>query len=103
MWKSIFQKCFSYRCFLINKAEILLKAHQRDEEARDTNMVLRFREEKIKRLEILLEGLMPVDKFYLEENIALREENLLHAKTKKNPQVIRLELENARLLEKIKA
>ncbi|KAL0308069.1 UNVERIFIED_CONTAM: Kinesin-like protein KIN-12C [Sesamum angustifolium] len=78
-------------------------AHQREQEAQRTKMMLRFREEKVKRLELLLDGLISADKFYLDENNALKEENLmLQAKTERNPEVTHFALENIRLLEQIR-
>ncbi|CAA0829443.1 Phragmoplast orienting kinesin-1 [Striga hermonthica] len=78
-------------------------AHQQEEEIHQCKMTLEFREEKIKRLESLLDGLISADKFYLDENNALREENqLLQEKINRNPEVHRLASENIRLLEQIK-
>ncbi|KAI3469226.1 hypothetical protein Pfo_025889 [Paulownia fortunei] len=78
-------------------------AHQQEEEAQHTKMMLKFREEKIKHLELLSDGLISADKFCLDENNALREENLLlQAKIERNPEVIRFALENIRLLEQIR-
>lgn len=80
-----------------------LQAHQQQEEAQRTKLMLKFREEKIKRLDSLLDGLISADKFYLDENSALREENqLLQAKIERNPEVIRFAMENVRLLEQIR-
>ncbi|KAL8481206.1 hypothetical protein ACS0TY_027650 [Phlomoides rotata] len=77
--------------------------HQQQEEAQSAKMILKFREEKIKRMELLLDGSISADKFYLDENSALREENqLLHEKIERNPEVFRLATENIRLLEKIR-
>ncbi|KAL3812228.1 hypothetical protein ACJIZ3_013496 [Penstemon smallii] len=77
--------------------------HQREEEAQRSKMMLRFREEKIKRFELLSDGSISADKFYLDENNALREENLLlQAKIDRNPEVIRFALENIKLLEQIR-
>lgn len=65
--------------------------------------MLKFREEKIQRMEILLGGLMPVDTYLLEENNALSEEiQQLGAKVDKNPEVTRFALENIRLLEQLR-
>ncbi|KAL7104710.1 hypothetical protein ACP275_07G001000 [Erythranthe tilingii] len=78
-------------------------AHQLEEETQHNKMILKFREEKINRLELLLDGLVSDDKFYLDNNNALREENLLlQAKIERNPEVIRLGSENIRLLEQIR-
>ncbi|KAL6548172.1 hypothetical protein OROGR_008593 [Orobanche gracilis] len=58
------------------------------EETRHSKMMLKFREEKIKRLELLVDGLISSDKFYLDENNALREENLLlQEKIRRNAEV----------------
>lgn len=81
----------------------LFQSHQQQEETQRTKMMLKFREDKIKRLELLLDGLISADKFYLDENSALREENqLLQAKIERNPEVTRFAMENIRLLEQIR-
>ncbi|KAK4493424.1 hypothetical protein RD792_017674 [Penstemon davidsonii] len=78
-------------------------SHQREEEAQRSKMMLRFREEKIKRFELLSDGSISTDKFYLDENKALREENLLlQAKIDRNPEVIQFASENIKLLEQIR-
>ncbi|PIN19457.1 Kinesin-like protein [Handroanthus impetiginosus] len=78
-------------------------AHQREEEVQHTKMTLRLREERIKSLAALSEGLISADQFFLDENNALREENLLlQAKLERNPEVTRYALENIRLLEQIR-
>lgn len=66
-------------------------------------MMLRFREDKIQRMESLLGGLLPADSFLLEENRALSEQiQLLQAKVDRNPEVTRFALENIRLLEQLR-
>ena len=66
-------------------------------------MMLKFREDKIQRLESLLGGLMPTDAYLLEENRELSNEvQLLRAKVEKNPEVTRFALENIRLLEQLR-
>lgn len=66
-------------------------------------MMLKFREEKIQRMEALLGGLVPADAYLLEENNALSEEiQNLRAKVDKNPEVTRFALENIRLLEQLR-
>lgn len=53
-------------------------------------------------MELLLDGSISADMFYLDENNSLREENqLLQEKIERKPEVIRLATENIRLLEKI--
>ena len=66
-------------------------------------MMLKFREERIQRMEILIGGLMPTDTYLVEENKALSEEiQQLRAKLDKNPEVTRFALENIRLLEQLR-
>lgn len=66
-------------------------------------MMLRFREEKIKRLELLSDGSMSADKYLMEENNALLEEvQLLQSRIERNPELTRFALENIRLIEQLK-
>lgn len=79
------------------------QVRQREEDTRSTKMMLRFREEKIQRMESLLRGLIPADTYLLQENSALSEEiSLLQAKVDKNPEVIRFASENIRLLDQLR-
>ncbi|KAI3842968.1 hypothetical protein MKX03_020621 [Papaver bracteatum] len=78
-------------------------AHQREEDAQRTKMILRFREEKIKKMESLADGLVTADDFLKEENAALYEEiQLLQARIDRNPELTRFALENIRLLERLR-
>ncbi|GAB2250392.1 hypothetical protein Droror1_Dr00016642 [Drosera rotundifolia] len=78
-------------------------AHQREEDMRSTKMMLKFREDKIQRMEALLGELIPVDAYLLDENSALSEEiQLLRAKVDRNPEVTRFALENIRLLDQLR-
>lgn len=79
-----------------------MQAFQKEEELKRTRMILRFREEKIKQLEILVDGALPVDHYLTEENKALKEEILqLQARIEKNPELTRFALENLKLLEQL--
>ena len=65
-------------------------------------MMLRFREEKIKQLELLVHGKLSFDIYLEEENKALLEEiQLLRARTDRNPELTRFALENIRLQEQL--
>ncbi|GAV81504.1 Kinesin domain-containing protein/Kinesin-relat_1 domain-containing protein [Cephalotus follicularis] len=76
---------------------------QREEDTRSTKMMLRFREDKILRMESLLGGSLPPESFLLEENRLLTEEiQLLQSKIDKNPEVTRFALENIRLLDQLR-
>lgn len=66
-------------------------------------MQLKFREDKIQRMESLAGDLKPADAYLLEENAALSEEvQLLRAKVDRNPEVTRFAVENIRLLEQLR-
>ncbi|KAJ0264438.1 Kinesin-like protein KIN-12D [Hirschfeldia incana] len=76
---------------------------QREEDTRSTKMMLRFREDKIQRLESLLGNQISADSYLLEEKTLLSEENqLLQAKIDKNPELTRFALENIRLLDQLR-
>ena len=66
-------------------------------------MMLRFREEKIKNLELLATGLVSTEEYLMEENQGLKEEiQLLQTKIDRNPELTRFALENIRLLEQLR-
>ncbi|XWS08439.1 hypothetical protein CRYUN_Cryun40dG0002600 [Craigia yunnanensis] len=73
---------------------------QREEDVQRTKMMLRFREEKIKNLELLATGLVSTEEYLMEENQALKEEiQLLQTKIDRNSELTRFALENIRLLQ----
>lgn len=87
---------FRHRCNL-------LQAQQREEDGQRAKMMLRFREEKIKRLELLADGLVSADKYLVDENNTLIEEmQLLRARIDRNPELTRFALENIRLIEQLR-
>lgn len=66
-------------------------------------MILRDYEEKFKRLELLADGFVSADKYLVDENQTLKEENeLLRARSIRNPELTRFALENIRLLEQLR-
>ncbi|KAL8205203.1 hypothetical protein R6Q57_008754 [Mikania cordata] len=76
---------------------------QREEENRCTKMMLKFREDKIQKMESVFTGLISADSYLIEENNTLTEEiKILHAKVERNPEVTRFAVENIRLLEQLK-
>ncbi|KAJ7967416.1 Kinesin [Quillaja saponaria] len=76
---------------------------QREEDTRSCKMMLRFREDKIQRMESFLGGAVPVDAYLQEDNKALSDEvQLLQAKVDRNPEVTRFALENIRLLDQLR-
>ncbi|OMO58550.1 hypothetical protein COLO4_34541 [Corchorus olitorius] len=75
---------------------------QREEDVQRIKMMLRFREEKIKNLDLLATGLVSTEEYLMEENRALKEEvRLLQTKIDRNPELTRFALENIRLLEQL--
>lgn len=66
-------------------------------------MMLRFREDKIQRMESIVNGSISAENYLLEESRALSEEiQLLQAKLDRNPEVTRFAHENIRLLEQLR-
>ncbi|KAL5781898.1 hypothetical protein ACOSP7_006927 [Xanthoceras sorbifolium] len=77
-------------------------ACQREADAQRIKMMLKFREEKIKQLELLVNGCVPAEKYVAEENKSLKEEiQLLLGRIDRNPELTRFALENIRLLEQL--
>ncbi|XP_020273285.1 kinesin-like protein KIN-12F isoform X2 [Asparagus officinalis] len=76
---------------------------QREEDTRCSKMMLKFREDKIHRMEALLDRHLPADSYLQEENKAQSEEiQLLRARADKNPEVTRFASENIRLLDQLR-
>ena len=75
---------------------------QREDDAQFNKMMLRFREDKIKRLESTLEGKLSSDSYRSDENQTLKEElQLLRARLDKNPELTRFAIENIRLMDQL--
>lgn len=75
---------------------------QREDDAQFNKMMLRFREDKIRRLESALEGMLPPESYHLDENQALKEElQLLRVRLDKNPELTRFAMENIRLMDQL--
>ncbi|KAL3033288.1 hypothetical protein AAZX31_02G129700 [Glycine max] len=79
------------------------QVRQREEDTRSCKMMLRFREDKIHRLESQLAGSIPTDTFLQEENKALSDEiQILQSRLDRNPEVTRFAVENIRLLDQLR-
>lgn len=79
-----------------------MQAFQQEEDGQRTKMLLKFREEKIRQLELFLGGRLSADQYLLEENKALVIENkMLQAKINRNPELTRVSLENSKLIEQL--
>ncbi|KAJ4804426.1 phragmoplast-associated kinesin-related protein [Rhynchospora pubera] len=76
---------------------------QREEDTRCTKMMLKFREDKINRMEALVKGEISPDLYVVEDNKVLTKEiELLRTRVDRNPEVTRFALENIRLLDQIR-
>ncbi|KAL3621187.1 hypothetical protein CASFOL_036099 [Castilleja foliolosa] len=76
---------------------------QREEDTRCRKMMLKFREDKIQRMESVVGGLISTDDYLVKENDALREEiQILRDRIDKNPEVTRFAVENIRLLDQVR-
>ncbi|XP_050372198.1 kinesin-like protein KIN-12C [Argentina anserina] len=77
-------------------------ACEREEDSRHTKLMLRTRDEKIKRLELLVDGMLSAEKYLMKENKALQEEiQMLQARPDENPELTHYAVENSRLLEQL--
>ncbi|XP_038875671.1 kinesin-like protein KIN-12C [Benincasa hispida] len=77
-------------------------AFQQEEDGQRTKMLLKFREEKIRQLELFLGGMLSADQYLLEENKALAIEiKMLQAKINRNSELTRFSLENSKLTEQL--
>eukprot|EP01018_Ginkgo_biloba_P023736 Gb_23969 [translate_table: standard] len=76
---------------------------QREEDAQCAKMMLRFREDKIKRLEAVASGKMSTEAHLLEErNVLMEELQILRNRLERNPEVTRFAMENIRLMEQLR-
>uniref|UniRef100_A0A7I4FAR1 Kinesin motor domain-containing protein n=1 Tax=Physcomitrium patens TaxID=3218 RepID=A0A7I4FAR1_PHYPA len=76
---------------------------QREDDSQCSKMLLRFREDKIKRLEALSASITPADMYLRQEKECLMNElQLVQAKFDRNPELTRFAIENIRLLEQLR-
>ncbi|CAJ1940736.1 unnamed protein product [Sphenostylis stenocarpa] len=76
---------------------------QREEDFHHTSSMLRHYKEKIKQLELLVDGKLSAEKYLMAENRALQEEiQLLKVKIDKTSELSTLALENDRLLQQLR-
>lgn len=81
----------------------LIQVHQREDDAQRARTLLRFREEKLRRLELLADDLVTSDGHLMEENFALSQEiQLLRERIDRNPELTQFALESKRLLEQLR-
>ncbi|KAL2651507.1 hypothetical protein R1flu_019635 [Riccia fluitans] len=77
---------------------------QREEDSQCSKMMLRFREDKIGRLEGVADGLLSAELYYKEEHKALTEELLvIKSRLDRNPELTRFAMENIRLMEQLRS
>lgn len=93
---------FKFESSLLSQS-IVTQVHQREEDTMRGKMMLRFRDDKIRRLESRIAGSITADEFLQEDNKALSDENqLLQGKIDQNPEVTRFAKENIRLQEQLR-
>ena len=79
------------------------QVRRREEDTQCSKMTLRFREDKIRSLESIEDGLLSADAYLLEEKNALSEElQLIRGRLDRNPELTRFAMENIRLLEQLR-
>lgn len=82
---------------------MFVQVKQREDDTQCSKMMLRFREDKIKRLESLSAGFLKAELYLMQEkNILVEELQLLQAKIDRNPELTRFAMENIRLLEQLR-
>lgn len=83
--------------------QLKLLVKQREEDAQCGKMMLRFREDKIKRLEAVASDKMSAEAHLLEEkNVLMEELQILRNRLDRNPEVTRFAMENIRLMEQLR-
>lgn len=76
---------------------------QREDDNQCSKMLLRFREDKITRLEALSVGITSADMYLRQERDWLMSElRLIQEKADRNPELTRFAMENIRLLEQLR-
>lgn len=81
----------------------MIQVKQREDDSQCSKMLLRFREDKIRRLEALAAGMMSSDTYLRQENDFLMNElRLMQEKADRNPEITRFAMENIRLLEQLR-
>ena len=79
------------------------QANQRSEEVRSFRMRLRFREDRIKRLEQVASGKLSAEAHLLQEKEDLMKEiEALRNQLERNPEITRFAMENLQLKEEIR-
>ncbi|KAI5059960.1 hypothetical protein GOP47_0024380 [Adiantum capillus-veneris] len=75
---------------------------QREDDAQFNKMMLRFREDKVRRLEAIIDGKLCGESSQTDDKDALREElQLMRSRLDKNPELTRFAMENIRLREQL--
>lgn len=77
--------------------------HQREEETQCIRMLLKFREEKITKMESAAAGSISLETLVSQENKSLKEEiKLLRGRIDRNPELTRFAMENIKLIEQLR-
>lgn len=87
----------------VRGCEYVVQVRQREEDSQCSKMMLRFREEKIRRLEGLADNVLSAETFYDEERKNLIDElQLIRGRLDRNPELTRFAMENIRLMEELR-
>lgn len=90
-------------CLIHLRGDCGVQVKQREDDSQCSKMLLRFREDKIKRLEALSASITPADMYLRQEKECLMNElQLVQAKFDRNPELTRFAIENIRLLEQLR-
>lgn len=80
-----------------------VQVRERQQESQNAKLILRFREDKIRRLEALSQGMLELDSYLAQDKRMLCEEiKLLKAQLECNPEITRFAMEKNQLLDQIK-
>lgn len=79
---------------ILHVIELFFQVKQRDDETHHSKAILKFREDKIRRLEALSEGMVTTDTCLVEEkNAALQELELVRSQQPCNPELTKYAME----------
>ena len=95
----------NYLCFKILSGTSFLfwKVDLKESDSQRLRMMLKLRDEKLKRLHMLADDLVPSDGYMVEENAAMSQEiQLLQKQFDENPQLTQFAFENKRLIEQVR-
>lgn len=101
VWQNMSETFIGNRCFKL--FFFFTQVHLLEDDAQRTRVILKLRDEKLRRLELLADDLVSSDGYLMEENVALSKEiQLLRERIDRNPDLSKFALENIRLVEQLR-